>query len=352
MGRIGGQVPEKKGIFGHLGQMFKFRQRVRTSGGAHGRGPLSHVILMDGTLSSLEPGYETNAGLSYKLCAEAAQKANMLVRYEAGIQWRTWRDTMDVIEGRGINQQIMRVYGALASRYRPGDQIFLFGYSRGAYAVRSLSGLIDMIGLLRAEDATERNIRTAYRHYQMAPHSRAAHEFSHAHCHPNVEIAFLGVWDTVAAVGLHMPILWRYSSVFHVFHDYMPARCVKRVYHALAYHEQRHAYAPVMFEDNPEAPDQVLQQMWFRGTHGDVGGQLSGYNPERRLSNASLLWMLDKAEAAGLALPDGWRGRYLADPHGASIGMNRGWGKFFFLRKKRVVEVQESEILHPSIKAH
>ncbi|SFI51158.1 DUF2235 domain-containing protein [Celeribacter neptunius] len=343
-------MEQRKSILSHLGPLFKFRRRIKTSGGHHRRGPLTHVILMDGTLSSLTPGLETNTGLSYKLLSEVAQEANMLVRYEAGIQWDSWRDTMDVIEGRGINRQIQRVYGALASRYRPGDRIYLFGYSRGAYAVRSLSGLIDMIGLLRDEEATERNIRDAYRHYQTAPHSEAARAFSKAHCYDKTEIEFLGVWDTVSAVGLHMPIVWRYSSVFHIFHDYMPATNVKRVYHALAYHEARSAYAPVLFRTNPDLPGQKLQQMWFPGSHGDIGGQLSGYNPERRISNATLVWMLDKAEGAGLQLPEGWRMRFLADPHGPSIGMNRGWGKFFWLRNKRKVGADPSEVLHPSLK--
>ncbi|MCA0045135.1 DUF2235 domain-containing protein [Celeribacter litoreus] len=342
-------------VLSRLGPLFKFRQRVRTSGGHHSRGPLTHVILMDGTLSSLTPGLETNAGLAYKLLTEVAQHENMLVRYEAGIQWNGLRDTMDVIEGRGINRQIRRVYGALASRYRPGDRIFLFGYSRGAYAVRSLSGFIDMIGLLTPDQATERNIRVAYRHYQMAPHSHSSQRFKETHCYPETPIEFLGVWDTVSAVGLHMPVLWRYSTVFHEFHDYMPATNVKKVYHALAYNERRSAYAPVLFETNPEPPmfdgrKQVLQQMWFPGTHGDVGGQLSGYIPERRLSNASLVWMLDKAEGAGLQLPEGWRMRFLADPHGPSVGQNRGWGKFFMMRRTRKVGHDPSEVLHPALK--
>ncbi|AJE45991.1 DUF2235 domain-containing protein [Celeribacter indicus] len=344
-------MAERNGIFGQLGLLFKFRQKVRTSGGHHTRGPLTHVIILDGTLSSLLPGYETNAGLAYKLCAEAAQGANMLVRYEAGIQWRGWQDTMAVIEGRGLNNLIQRIYGALASRYRPGDRIYLFGYSRGAYAVRSLSGFIDLVGLLRPEAATERNIRTAFRHYQVNPSSRAARAFAAAHCHDKVPIEFLGVWDTVAAVGLHMPVVWRYSSVFHEFHNFMPARNVKAVYHALAYHESRDAYLPVLFESNPDLPQQKLVQMWFPGTHGDVGGMLSGYSPERRLSNTTLVWMLDKAEAAGLPLPPDWRMRYLVDPHAPSIGQNRGWGKFFLLRHRRLVGTDPSEILHPALKA-
>lgn len=344
-------MAEEPGLFRRLGFLFKFRGRVRTAGGHHSRGPLTHVILMDGTLSSLTPGYETNTGLAYKLCSEAAQGANMLVRYETGIQWQGWGDTMAVIEGRGINAQIMRVYGALASRYRPGDRIYLFGYSRGAYAVRSLAGFIDRVGLLKAHEATERQIKIAYRHYQTDPTTPTAHRFARAYCHKAVPIEFLGVWDTVAAVGLHMPIVWRWSTVFHEFHDLTPARNVKRAYHALAYHETRAAYEPVMFETNPELPEQKLRQMWFRGTHGDVGGMLSGLQPERRLANATLVWMLDKAEQAGLVLPKGWRMRYLADPHGPSIGMWRGWSKFFFLRRKRVVGRDASEVLHPSIRA-
>jgi uncharacterized protein (DUF2235 family) len=308
---------------------------------------------MDGTLSSLDEGFETNAGLTYKLCRESANTGhngtNMMVRYEAGIQWDSFGDTMDVIEGRGINKQIQRVYGGLASRYRPGDKIYLFGYSRGAYAVRSLAGFIDKVGLLRSQEATVRNITAGYRHYQSDPNAHAVRLFAAKYCHKNVRIDMLGVWDTVAAVGLHFPLIWRFSRVFHDFHDLKPPLCARKSYHVLAYHERRRAYAPVMFETNPTS-DQVLQQMWFPGTHGDVGGQLSGHNPERKLSNATLIWMLDKAEQSGLALPKGWRMRFLADPHGVSIGMNKGWGKFFWWRRKRTVGRDSSEVIHPAVK--
>lgn len=339
-------------MFGRLRNLFSFTRRVNTAGVVRSRGPVTHVIIMDGTMSSLKSGFETNAGLTYKLLDEAAETvgdANMLVRYEAGIQWESWRETRDVIEGRGINLQIKRVYGALASRYRPGDRIYLFGYSRGAYAVRSLSGFIDKVGLLKAEDATEHNVSVAYRHYQSRPNSDFARDFAKAFCHPHTPIEFLGVWDTVAAVGLHFPFIWRFSSVFHEFHDTMPATNVKRVYHAVSRHETRAAYAPVMFKTNPDMPDQTLVQMWFRGSHGDVGGQLNGFDPERKLSNTTLRWMLDKAEGAGLILPKGWRSRYLSDPHAPSVGVSRGWGKFFVVRETRQVGQDPSEVIHPAL---
>lgn len=344
-------LPPSDGITAHLRRLFTFRQKVHAAGAQHRRGPVTHVIVIDGTMSSLERGVETNAGLTYRLCSEAAegpQGANMIVRYEAGIQWRTWRDARAVIEGRGINQQIKRLYGALASRYRDGDRIYLFGYSRGAYAVRSLSGLIDTVGLLAPEHATEHNITTAFRHYQSDPTRPSAREFRHAYCRSHTPIAFLGVWDTVSAVGLHFPILWRFSSVFHVFHDQYPARNVAAVYHALARHERRRAYAPVMFKTNPDAPNQRLVQMWFRGSHGDVGGQVGTDEQARKLSNDTLVWMLDKAESYGLELPQDWRARFLRDPQARSAGMNRGWGKLFWFRRERTVGADPSEYVHPA----
>ena len=111
------------------------------------RGQVTHVIILDGTMSSLSPGCESNAGLSYKLLSGLG-RAELSLYYEAGLQWQDWRTTPDVMMGRGINRQIRRAYGYLASRYKAGDRIFLLGYSRGAYAVRSLAGLIDTDGAI------------------------------------------------------------------------------------------------------------------------------------------------------------------------------------------------------------
>lgn len=130
-----------KRILGWLGRPL----RSEHSAEAKLRGPVAHVIILDGTMSTLEPGRETHAGQLYRLCREMG--AQVSVFYEAGIQWHSWRTTPDVMIGRGINRQIRRAYGYLASRYRPGDRIYLMGYSRGAYAVRSLAGVIDEVGL-------------------------------------------------------------------------------------------------------------------------------------------------------------------------------------------------------------
>jgi uncharacterized protein (DUF2235 family) len=328
-------------LFGRFGRTEQTARPVR--------GRVDHVIIIDGTMSSLAPGRETNAGLTYKLLREA-RNSHMSIRYEAGVQWQAWRTTMDVIEGRGINRQIRRVYGFLASRYRPGDRIFLFGYSRGAYAVRSLVGVIDRVGLLTADHATERNVEIAYRHYRRGTNGKAHRAFVSRFCHEAAPVEMVGVWDTVKALGFRAPLLWKLSEPRHAFHNHELGPATRHGFHALALHETRDAYAPVLWTC-PEGWDGHVEQMWFRGTHGDVGGQLSGAEEARPLANIPLVWMLGKAETCGLDLPEGWRARFPCDPEAPSIGTMRGWGKFFVLRKARVVGTDPSEAIHPTAQA-
>lgn len=302
-------------------------------------------------MSSLRIGRETNAGLTYKLLAEAGAQRDIGVLYESGIQWKDWKSTGDVIAGVGINRQIKRAYGWLASRYKPGDRIILLGYSRGAYAVRSLAGVIDRIGLVRAEFATVRHIRQAYRHYEHAPESAVAQEFAEAHCVPGVDIEMVGVWDTVKALGWRAPVLWRFSQRKYEFHDHRLGRSIKTGYHALALDETRVAYSPVIWEWPANWPGHV-EQVWFRGTHGDIGGQLNGYAPARPLANIPLVWMLGKLEAMDVTLPVGWRGRFPQDAAAPSAGNIRGWGKLFLSRRQREIGRDRSEQLHPSAAHH
>ncbi|MEM6824403.1 MAG: DUF2235 domain-containing protein [Pseudomonadota bacterium] len=309
------------------------------------RGPRTHVIIIDGTASKLEEGDETNAGLTYKLLSEAAATSSISIRYEAGIQWQSWRHTMDIIEGRGINRQIRRVYGFLASRYRPGDRIFLFGYSRGAYAVRSLAGVIDRVGLLEARHATERNILLAYRHYQRATCGAAHRAFVKRYCHAEAPIEMIGVWDTVKALGFRAPIAWRWAEKAHAFHNHALGPAIRHGYHALAIDETRDAFAPVLWQTRDDFPGHV-EQVWFRGSHGDVGGQLTGKYAARPLANIPLAWMLGKAEAHGLALPPDWRSRFPGDATAPSVGSLRGWGKIFVYRSRRKVGRDPSEAIH------
>ncbi|ETA50511.1 DUF2235 domain-containing protein [Ponticoccus alexandrii] len=324
-----------------------FRRRLSTDHSAwgHRRGPVDHVIILDGTMSSLEPGQETNAGLTFRLLQE---RGHASLFYEAGVQWTDWAATADVAVGRGINRQIRRAYGYLSSRYRPGDRIYLMGYSRGAYAVRSLAGIIDRVGLIRAEAATERNIRQIYRLYQLAPGGTAARDFARLYCHEQAPIEMVGVWDSVKALGLRLPLLWRLTESDYEFHNHALGATIRRGYHALAYDETRQAYAPVLWSSPPGWEGEV-EQVWFRGTHGDVGGQIGMDTAARPLSNIPLVWMLEKLEASGVALPEGWQGRFPCDVHAPSIGTWTGLGKLFLLRAPRLIGADATERLHETL---
>lgn len=304
-----------------------------------------HVVILDGTLSSLDPGFETNAGLFYKLLY--AGRFNQTIYYEPGIQWDGWNTTRHVITGIGTNRMIRRSYGAVASRYRPGDRIYLFGYSRGADAARSLAGIVDRVGLLRAEHAIPRRIQEIYRFYQTDPDGPAAREFARRYCHPRVEIEMVGLWDTVKALGLRLPILWRYTESYYAFHNDGLGNVVRNGFHALAMDETRRAYAPVMWTCPAEYTGH-MEQVWFRGAHGDIGGQLDGFETARGLANIPLVWITEKAEFCGLALPQGWRERFPLNPDAPSVGTLRGWGKFFWSRRRRIVGGDPSESIHPN----
>ena len=310
------------------------------------RGTVTHLIILDGTMSSLDPGCETNAGVAYKLASEMGSKLS--IYYEPGLQWIDWRSARDVMMGRGINRQIKRAYGYLASRYHPGDQIYFMGYSRGAYAVRSLAGAIDQVGLLRAEHATERNIRDLYRYYECNPKSYAAQTFSKSFCHESVCIEMIGVWDTVKSLGINAPVLWRLSEPKHAFHGHELSGVVKSGFHALALNESRVAYKPVLWTTHDGFKGHV-EQVWFPGSHGDVGGQLSGFEAARPLANIPLVWLLSRAEESGLPLPAGWRLRFPQDAKAPSVGNWRGFGKIFMTRRKRIVGKDPSERLHESV---
>ncbi|MEM1301725.1 MAG: DUF2235 domain-containing protein, partial [Pseudomonadota bacterium] len=149
------------------------------------RSPRDLVIILDGTLSKLDEGCETNAGLAYKLLRQQ-RGTGFALYYEAGLQWDGWRDTAAIMTGNGIGGQIQRAYGWLASNYRPGDRIWLIGYSRGAYAVRSLAGIIGRIGLLKRDSATQRNEQAVYRLYCNPDRRATIKAFRDSRCHENV----------------------------------------------------------------------------------------------------------------------------------------------------------------------
>lgn len=308
-----------------------------------------HVVLFDGTLASLDEGRDSNIGRIHALLARAAPRSRLRVHYVAGQQWEAWREVTDLALCHAMPSRISNAYGWLSSRYRPGDLVFMFGYSRGAYAVRSLAGMIGRVGLLRPEHATERNVRLAWHWYQRGEAPRGLGGFRRR-CHGEVPIRMVGVFDTVKAMGLRLPLLWLLTEGRYAYHDHHSCEGVENGVQALALDETRAVFEPVLWRSDAggSAPKRI-RQMWFRGCHADIGGQLGGFEAARGLSNLPLVWMLEEAEALGLPLPGGWRGGLPTDPGAPAVGSWRGWGKMFLMRAPRLAGSDVTERVHASV---
>lgn len=201
------------------------------------------------------------------------------------------------VTGSGVDDNIRSGYMFLAQNYVPGDQIHLFGFSRGAFTARSLVGFIASCGLLKRQSLGDLSV--AWEYYRRAePRSPADfHQRYGSHVHADVEIAFLGVWDTVGALGIPTTVLHELLMHDYQFHDTSPCRIVRMGRHALAIDEYRDEFEPTLWTGSVP-PGSDIRQVWFAGAHSDVGG---GYT-NRHLADIPLAWMAQEAEASGLKL--------------------------------------------------
>jgi uncharacterized protein (DUF2235 family) len=206
--------------------------------------------------------------------------------------------------GAGLDRNIREAYRFMLYNYAPGDVIFFFGFSRGAYTVRSLAGFIQHLGLLpKTHDFFVPEAYALYRQRPPAEDDQTVWQqqvdtFRTIHQARTIPIEFVGVWDTVGALGLPLNGFTPLNRRRYQFHDARLSPIIRHAYHALAIDEQRHTFQPTLWE-NPSA-DQVLEQRWFAGVHTNVGG---GYEHDG-LANCSLHWMKDKAVALGLSVDE------------------------------------------------
>lgn len=200
---------------------------------------------------------------------------------------------------RFVSRDIVDGYRFLVGNYHSGDHVYMFGFSRGAYVARSISGLVQVAGIVRPEHNDR--VPEAYDLYRSrnataGPRGIAARTFRSRYAHPEVDITFIGVWDTAGALGI--PIGgWRAKRSL-AFHDTDLSTHIRFAYQALALDEQRSGFRPALWRQHPNAPNQTLEQVWFPGSHHDVGG---GYR-DTSLSDITLLWMMERASRAGLVV--------------------------------------------------
>ncbi|MET7989412.1 DUF2235 domain-containing protein [Amycolatopsis sp. NPDC005232] len=208
--------------------------------------------------------------------------------------------------GVGLSRNVQEAYRFLVRTYEPGDEIFFLGFSRGAYTARSTAGLIRNCGLLRREH--EHRVKQAYGLYRdrsdkTHPRSTEMALFRKTYAH-EPRIRFIGVWDTVGALGVPLTGFWPFD-VFNrrfQFHDTALSSTVDAAYQALAIDEHRKPFTPSVWAPPTEGVTRHVEQVWFAGCHGDVGG---GGRTQHGLADVTLRWLADRARSCGLALEPG-----------------------------------------------
>lgn len=200
--------------------------------------------------------------------------------------------------GAGLEANIHDAYRFLVANYEPGDELYLFGFSRGAFTARSIAGMIRKCGILGR--GFVEHYRDAIALYRTDLHPDAAvplkfrtdYSLSGA---DEIKIKCIGVWDSVGALGIPLRGLRWVTRGKYQFHDTELSGVVEHAYHALAIDERRAPFEPTLWMYKPK-PGQTVQQTWFCGVHSDIGGSY----PERGLSDITLDWMISKAQGTGL----------------------------------------------------
>lgn len=288
--------------------------------------PKNIVICCDGT------GNEVNSELSnvLKLYQIINKNDSQKVYYNPGIgtngkyiRWSLIKQKISswfkLATGYGLDKDILNAYIFLCTHYNSGDKIWLFGFSRGAYTVRVLAALINVVGLLKKDQIN-------LSEYALAAYKRASRDFASEDTQPRsalsnawyfskvagarqqIQIEFLGVWDTVSSVLI--PKLSFQLLDFEKLLYTQQNIIVKHFRHAIAIDERRRMFQlhkwtePQKFRVKPFRPEtdinQDIKQVWFAGVHADIGG---GYSEaESSLSKYPLEWMIKEAESLGLLI--------------------------------------------------
>jgi uncharacterized protein (DUF2235 family) len=305
------------------------------------------ALFLDGTWNSV--GTNTNVWRMRCLCAEQDTEVTRQLRfYQQGVNGFAgggW--------GKGLTENVREAYDWLVDHYEDGDQIYIFGFSRGAYTARSLAGFIAICGLLKPGGALGVDqLYDRYRHEDDRTIFKLAGEDTNSlsqeerwmlkYSRP-VGIEMVGVWDTVGAVGIPLLSLEGISSSRLKFHHTGLRRPIAHGFHALAIDEHRPKFNPTVWTvRTPPGRETVLrpvgsvEQRWFVGAHANVGGGCY----DDLLAQLPLSWMMRKAEACGLVFRNGLEldgNEHLSQVSDSYSEFLRGWYKRVFSRSFRPI---------------
>lgn len=276
-------------------------QRVRPKVNHPGRRRI--IVCCDGTWNRPESRRETNVVRLVRAIVPDDQGTAQIVHYHQGVGTGNFIDRIaGGGAGVGLSASVKACYGFLVDNYREHDEIFLFGFSRGAYVARALGGLIGRVGMMRKHEMERFADVWDWYWQEDAQRNRAVLDYLAPDRHGDVDIECIGVWDTVGALGIPGS---RFCAKTFAFHETALGPHVRHAFQALAIDELRGNFQGAVWvppaaerveapaepdQQAPQGPEQVLEQVWFPGVHSNVGG---GY-PRHGLSDAAFLWMLSK----------------------------------------------------------
>ncbi|MCC5809742.1 MAG: DUF2235 domain-containing protein [Ectothiorhodospiraceae bacterium] len=302
------------------------------------------VICFDGTWNTpnddgdVESGANTNVRKLYLALSDQDDNGvKQHAVYIRGVGDRWYNRLRGGALGVGLDRRIKEGYEELVASYDDGDEIYVIGFSRGAYSARSLVGMIRNVGLLQKSHRKE--IHAAYELYRTRDEgadSPVAEVFRERYSR-EVGITCLGVWDTVGALGVPLNSFNWFNARRYQFHDTELSGIVENAFHAVAVDEHRASFAPTLWSPR-QKPDQRMEQVWFCGAHADVGG---GYH-RAELSDIPLLWMAERLKECGLAfredkLPRLSPSNVLAEPHDSFGAFMKGAYQLISSRSYRTV---------------
>jgi len=271
------------------------------------------ALFLDGTWNNVSDN--TNVWRLKSLCAKSPEQ---LVYYSAGVGTQSGEHLSGGMFGIGINEEVIKAYEWLVENYEQDAQLFIFGFSRGAFTARSLAGFISKCGLLkpgspvsmkqlfeRYRKGTAESVRALGKvvESELCLEGKWIKEYSRP-----IPIWFQGVWDTVGALGVPLPCVPKVSRSDFAFLETDLRINDTHAYHALAIDEHREAFAPTLWVKSTPKQGQTypardldhVEQRWFVGAHANVGG---GYEDDL-LAQIPLEWLMSRAIAHGLEFKD------------------------------------------------
>lgn len=301
------------------------------------------VICADGTWNDPEKKHPTNVmQVARAIRPEDDDGVQQVVFYDWGVGSYDNRILGGAL-GLGLSKNIEDCYRFIVHNYDAGDELFLFGFSRGAYTVRSLAGLLNKCGILPRCRAKQ--IPCAYEFYKQRrfkPRSPEAEQWRTTRGAACGEVRFVGVWDTVGFRGIPASI----RAIVHgrdPFYDAEPGSNVRVARHAVAIDERRKDFTPTLWSEKQGVD---VKQVWFAGVHSDIGGGGRPKN-ERLLSDLALAWMAAEAERCGLTLEP----HLNRDTRGLDKeDLHRSYRNLWVFRGKKVRDVPEDALVHVSVK--